>query len=726
MIHTYHCCLSETVGSSRSNVEEGVAPRVITGPYFTPKQVAQLYNFPSDVDGTGQTVGIINLSGGYTLPDFQAYLTSIGVTKVPTVIDVPVNGGFNNPADTSGANYEVCLDLDVVAAVAPGATIRMYFAPTPSFSNFLAAVQAAIADNCNIISISWGLAELYWDSNIRSQMNTAFSQAAANGISVFAAAGDNGASDGFTGLNVDFPSSSPFVIACGGTTLTVANGVIANEVVWGNSTNSATGGGLSAVFSKPSYQSSVPLLNTQSTRASPDISANANPNSGYIIRVGSSNVVVGGTSAVSPLLSGFTALLNQKRAQSSLGRLGQVHLPLYAAPLSVFRDIVSGTNFGYNAAVGWDYTSGLGTPSSALVTYLTSYTPTQPAPVASFTASVTSGVAPLVVTFVDTSSNTATLGTTWAWNFGNGQTSNVQFPSPVTFSSAGSYNVTLTVSNTYGSSVATTTVVVNPVPVTPLPVAKFSVTPSSGVCPVTVTLSNQSTGATSYLWEFGSGAAGGATSTTAASPQPVTFTKTGTNTIKLTATNSAGSQSTTQSVFVQNGPPLAAFSYLCSTVNFVDTSINNPVSYSWDFGDGSPLIVDSRVSKTVFHKYGSAGTYTVKHNARNAAGLGNEVSVALQIQSLPAANSQSGSGVAWVSARGSAPVVSFKTQCRTFTFTDTSSCTPTTWKWTFGDGTTSLLRNPVKAFTRAGTFTVTLRVSNYLGNSTMSQNIIVT
>ena len=135
-----------------------VAPRNINGPTYTPVELAALYGFPSDVDGTGQTVGIIQLGGGYTMPDLVEYLSSIGVSKVPTVTDVSVNGGFNNPADTSGANFEVCLDLDIVAAVAPGSNIRIYFAPN-TFQHFVSAVQSAVNDNCNIISISWGLTE---------------------------------------------------------------------------------------------------------------------------------------------------------------------------------------------------------------------------------------------------------------------------------------------------------------------------------------------------------------------------------------------------------------------------------------------------------------------------------------------------------------------------------------------------------------------------------------
>lgn len=373
MIHNYIKQITP-YDSTKCKEPDSLQPRNINGPTYTPPELATLYGFPSGVNGAGQTVGIIELGGGYTLADLQGYLAQIGVQQVPTVVDVSVSGGVNNPADTSGANYEVCLDLDIVASIAPGATIRMYFAPN-SFSNFVAAVQAAVNDNCDVISISWGLAELYWTATSRTAFNSVCQQAANKGISVFCAAGDNGASDGYPGLNVDFPGSSPFAVSCGGTTLVSAGGAITSETVWGNAPNSATGGGSSAVFSKPGYQGSVPLLTSQTKRSVPDIAANANPNSGYIVRVGANLYVVGGTSAVSPLLAALTALVNQKRLSTELTKLPFFNNIVYNADLSVFRDIVSGSNFGYNAAIGWDYTSGLGSPSADLSNFLVNYVP---------------------------------------------------------------------------------------------------------------------------------------------------------------------------------------------------------------------------------------------------------------------------------------------------------------------------------------------------------------
>lgn len=578
-------------------------PRNINGPTYTPVEVATLYGFPTDVDGTGQTVGIIELGGGYRQSDLVAYLSSLGITQVPNVVDVSVNGGANNPNDTSGANFEVCLDLDIVAAVAPGAFIRMYFAPN-SFNSFVAAVQRAVDDNCNVISISWGLAELQWTSSARSAMATVFQTAANRGITIFSAAGDNGASDGYSGLNVDFPGSCPFGVSCGGTTLTSSGGLITNETVWGNSSNSATGGGISAVFNKPSYQNNVPLLTAAVKRGTPDMAANANPNTGYIVRVGSSMYVVGGTSAVSPLLAAFTALLNQKRVSSSQPSLGLIQVPLYSAPLSVFRDITVGGNFGYNAAIGWDYVSGLGAPSSQLTTYLLQYQ--LQAPVASFTTSVASGNAPLTVSCTDTSTNAPS---SWSWDFGNGTSSSLQNPS-VVYNTPGSYTVTLTASNSSGSTVASRTIVVNAV-VTP-PVAAFAMTPSTGRAPLTVTFSNASSGApTSWQWNFGNG-----TSSTATNPPAVTYVNPQTYTVTLTVMNSAGSSSTSKTLVVNPGPAQANFTFTNRTVTFRDTSTNSPTSWLWSFGDGT-----SSTLKNPTKTYNRGGSFTVTLKASNSLGF---------------------------------------------------------------------------------------------------------
>lgn len=693
MLHTYcsqpHSC--------EPLLEKKLEPQNINGPFYTPVELATLYGFPNDVDGTGQTVGIIELGGGYTVSDFHAYLTAIGVTKVPNVVDVSVNGGVNSPG-LVGDSVEVCLDLDIVAAIAPGANIRMYFAPNAFTYSFVAAVQAAVNDGCNIISISWGAPELYWDSENRTALNNIFQQAANAGITIFCASGDNGASDGKPGLNVDFPGSSPHGVSCGGTTVTSANGVITSETVWGNATNSATGGGISALFSKPSYQNTVPLLNTYSFRGTPDIAANADPSTGYIVRVGPAYKVVGGTSAVSPLLSALTALVNQKRLSAGKPVLGFIQRPLYTAPLSVFRDITQGGNFGYQAAVGWDFTTGLGSPSAELSTYLINYV-APGSPTSSFTASTLSGVAPLSVTFTDTSTGSPTA---WSWNFGNGSSSTLQNPS-ATFNTAGTFTVSLTVTNAAGSSTSSQTVTVTePVP-TP-PVCSFSSNKMSGTVPLSVAFTDTSTGGlpTAWSWNFGNGS-----TSTQKNPSTVLYNVPGTYTITLTVSNAAGSSSSSKTVTATSIPvaPVSLFSVSPSSgnaplvVNFTNSSTGNPTSWLWTFGNGSTSTLQNPGPVT----FTTARTYSVSLRVTNSIG--------------------SSTSTRTVTVSPAPPVANFTASNRTVTFTDTSTNSPTSWLWNFGDGSTSTIRNPTKTYANAGTYTVTLRASNSSGFTIVTKTV---
>ena len=221
------------------------APQVAQAVTFDPPQVAQLYNFPTDVDGTGQCIGIIELGGGFLHSDLRAFFGNLNL-NVPTVNVVPVDGGRNNFND-SEADGEVALDIQVAGAVAPGATIAVYFAPNdPSSKGFLDALTQAVHDrqnNPSVISISWGGPDEDPTDNFLQQFHEALQAAMMFHITVCTAAGDNGAADetprdrlgrrNWDGqAHVDFPSSSPFALACGGTRLIGANGTIASETVW--------------------------------------------------------------------------------------------------------------------------------------------------------------------------------------------------------------------------------------------------------------------------------------------------------------------------------------------------------------------------------------------------------------------------------------------------------------------------------------------------------------
>lgn len=333
---------------------------------FTPPQLAALYQFPTGLDGHGQCIGIIELGGGFKPVDIKAYFTGLGV-PVPSVKAIRVDGGRNHPSNANSADGEVMLDIEVAAAVAPKALIAVYFAPNTN-QGFLDAITTAVHDSVNkpsVISISWGSAESNWTAQGMTQFDQAFQAAAAMGVTVCCAAGDNGSSDGVADgqAHVDFPASSPFALGCGGTRLTASGQTIGAEVVWNaNPTSSATGGGVSGFFALPAYQANVPVppATNGGGRGVPDVAGDADPASGYQVRVDGQNLVIGGTSAVAPLWAGLIALMNQKLGHP----VGFLNPLLYGslAGRGLFNDIVSGDNGRFSAGPGWDACTGWGSP----------------------------------------------------------------------------------------------------------------------------------------------------------------------------------------------------------------------------------------------------------------------------------------------------------------------------------------------------------------------------
>ena len=357
----------------------GLQPRADAAKPMTPPGVARLYNFPLNLDGSGQCIAIIELGGGFRAKDLTAYFKSLGIKK-PKVAAVSVGGAHNEPdGPTKNANGEVMLDIEVAGAVAPGAKIAVYFAPNTD-EGFLNALNAAIHDNVrnpSVISISWGSAEAGWTDQAKRDFDSACSDGATMGVTVTVAAGDHGAPDtddpSENRANVDFPASSPNVLACGGTRLIGDQTGITSETVWNNRDGWATGGGVSEFFGPPVYQKGVGVPKSinprgQVGRGVPDICGNADGETGYIVRVDGSAQVIGGTSAVAPLWAGLIALLNSGRAQP----VGFVTPKLYALVSSAgaLRDITEGDNgvnqvTGYKAKTGWDPCTGLGSPNGA-------------------------------------------------------------------------------------------------------------------------------------------------------------------------------------------------------------------------------------------------------------------------------------------------------------------------------------------------------------------------
>ncbi len=340
---------------------------------YTPVEVGALYKFPAGADGTGQTLAIVELGGGFDRADLDAYFSALGI-PTPSVTAVGVDGASNvSGQDPNGADGEVLLDIEVAGAVAPQAKVMVYFAPNTD-AGFLDAIADASHATATptAISISWGASEDSWTAQARIALDNAIADAVALGVTVTAAAGDSGSSDspsGASAAHVDFPASSPNALACGGTTLHAGAGAITSETVWNDGpSGGATGGGVSDVFALPRWQTDVGVparAGDSATRGRgvPDVAGNADPRTGYRVRVDGTDTVIGGTSAVAPLWGALVCLLSHV-ANRKLGLLQQV---LYAgvqagAAAPGFRDITDGDNGAYQAAQGWDPCTGLGSP----------------------------------------------------------------------------------------------------------------------------------------------------------------------------------------------------------------------------------------------------------------------------------------------------------------------------------------------------------------------------
>ena len=347
--------------------------RAVAAKSFTPPALAKLYDFPTDVDGSGQCIGIIELGGGFKPADLKTYFAGLGVAN-PTVKAVLVDHAKNHPTNANSADGEVMLDIEVAGAVAPKASIAVYFAPNTT-QGFLDAITTAVHDSVNkpsVISISWGSAEKNWTTQAMTQYDQAFQAAAAMGVTICVASGDTGSSDSVSDgkPHVDFPASSPNVLACGGTKLLASSATaISSEVVWNEgATTSATGGGVSGFFALPAYQSraGVPVsagAGGKAGRGVPDVAGDADPSTGYDVRVDGQDFVIGGTSAVAPLWAGLVALMNQKLGHP----VGFLNPMLYGSlqGKGATHDVTSGNNGSYSAKAGWDPCTGWGSPDGA-------------------------------------------------------------------------------------------------------------------------------------------------------------------------------------------------------------------------------------------------------------------------------------------------------------------------------------------------------------------------
>jgi kumamolisin len=359
---------------------------------FYPPQVATLYNYPSNVDGTGQNIAVFAFNGlstqeprgGYSLTSLKTYFEQALGQKTPVFTDVVVQGRGNDPGpDTQASSNrgdstgEIMLDLCVVGSVAYGAHVFVYFTEFTS-KGWVDAIHDAISgpNQISVISISYGNPERdpssAWTGMSVKLVNEAFEAAAAKGITICCASGDDGSGDGSRqSAEVDFPASSPNVLGVGGTKLVASStnpGIIQTETVWNETLHQegSTGGGVSELFTKPSYQDKAkipPSVNPPHKigRGVPDICAVGDPVTGVVVMHidGKHIEPIGGTSASAPLWASLIARLNQ----GLNARCGFLNPILYQRlSTGVLHDIQQGNNGAYAAGKGWDACSGLGSP----------------------------------------------------------------------------------------------------------------------------------------------------------------------------------------------------------------------------------------------------------------------------------------------------------------------------------------------------------------------------
>jgi kumamolisin len=383
-LHT-HIARPQAFSSSLS----AAAPHIGNGPQgsgLTPNDIKVAYNLKNltlnqagttPLDGTGQTLGLYELDG-YVPNDIQNYENQYSLPNV-TLQNVAVDGGVGRPG---GGREEVTLDIELMIALAPGMTkLLVYEAPNNNASVVDLIDKIATDDLATTTSTSWGNPEDSSPANVVDAENQALEEMAANGQSYFDASGDNGAFDDPSSNNptVDDPAGQPFLTAVGGTTLSLnPDGTYLSETTWVDpSSGSGSGGGISANWPIPDYQTSVVNASSdtelsKTMRNVPDVSLNSDPNTGYSIFLQGSWQEFGGTSCAAPLWAAFTALVNQQRLANGGTVIGFINPNIYeiaqlpASYAADFHDIAdNSTNLLYHAEKGYDLATGLGTFNGA-------------------------------------------------------------------------------------------------------------------------------------------------------------------------------------------------------------------------------------------------------------------------------------------------------------------------------------------------------------------------
>ena len=390
----------ETVVGLQTSPHPGPRRRSLAHSRGTPPCIgalAQAYSFPSGFDGTGETIALIELGGGFRAKDIHDFCSRLGMAA-PRITAVEIGNAKNRPASrrevhefldaASGARrlsakaeqsdafaaaqctVEVTMDIEIAAALAPGTHLVVYFASLDDLGLFR-AISRAVHDahhRPSVLSISWSMPEHEISKSEMHAIEGVLREAASLGITVCGSSGDNGALNGSADRpSVNYPASSPHCLACGGTSASVKLPTVLEEIVW-NATHfgikGASGGGVSDHFPLPLWQSDARVPagpERRKGRGVPDVAGLADPRHGCELLIDGRVFTSSGTSAVAPMWAALVARLNQ-----ALGRrCGHLHPHIYRLGkerAKALRPVVKGDNGFYQARKGWNACTGYGTP----------------------------------------------------------------------------------------------------------------------------------------------------------------------------------------------------------------------------------------------------------------------------------------------------------------------------------------------------------------------------
>jgi hypothetical protein len=388
------------------NLSPNASPAVVAA-QVSPSQMRHAYGLDAisingiTGDGSGQTIAIIDAFKDPTLAsDLATFDADFGLAAPPNLVQIRANGSLittsNQPpvdnVDPVGNSWavETSLDVEWAHVIAPKANILVVLADDSGNSLYNSVTTGATYNGtagvakASVVSMSWG------GSDLGGTADSLFNVA---GVTFFASSGDSGAYTGSSGAS--YPASSPNVVAVGGTSLYLSSGNYSTESAW-----SGGGGGLSTVEGEPAYQKAVvPSSITTTQRAIPDVSMDADPNTGVAVidsyDIGSTSPIqVGGTSLAAPMFAATTAIANQERLANGKALLNATSptntlTSLYALASTDFHDVTTGSN-GHAATAGYDLATGRGTPTTALVSDLVGPTAAPNPTIASVTANPTS------------------------------------------------------------------------------------------------------------------------------------------------------------------------------------------------------------------------------------------------------------------------------------------------------------------------------------------------